>query len=84
MRTCWDKEGGKLGIKGGGGDDVQLTASQVDQERPVEMFVIHQGRVDAGTGGVIQDKVADDGIPPKIMHVLLVDHHFLKIRKKKA
>ena len=58
-------------------DESRRTAVEVDEEHPLQMFVVDQGGVGTGAGLVVDGEVAHVGVPPEQVVFLLVDDQFL-------
>ena len=56
---------------------VLLTAAKVDQEAPVEVFVVYEGSVDPGAGAVVDTEIVEVRITTKKITLLLVYHQLL-------
>ena len=54
-----------------------LTASQIDQESPVEMLVVDECGVDPRAGGVVDAEVVKLSVPAEQVALLLVQHQLL-------
>ena len=54
-----------------------LTAAKVDQEAPVEVFVVYEGSVDPGAGAVVDTEIVEVRITTKKITLLLVYHQLL-------
>lgn len=53
------------------------TAVEVDEKHPLQMFVVDQGGVGAGTGLVVDGEVTHVWVPPEQVVFLLVNDQFL-------
>lgn len=55
-----------------------LTAVEVDEEHPLEVFVVHQSSMHAWAWLVVNGEVTHVRVPPEQVELLLINYEFLQ------
>lgn len=74
--TEWQRN--KMQFAGQGVLGSSLTAVEVDEEHPLEVFVVHQCRVHSWTWLVVNGEITHVRVPPEQVELLLIDYEFLQ------